>query len=30
MPALSTLGMLRLEDQEFENSLSYIVSLSPA
>lgn len=29
MPALSTLRKLRLEDQEFENSLSYIVSLSP-
>lgn len=30
MSVISTLRVLRLEDQEFENSLSYIVSLRPA
>lgn len=30
MSVISTLRMLRLEDQEFENSLSYIESLRPA
>lgn len=30
MSVISTLRVLRLEDQELENSLSYIVSLRPA